>query len=65
MLRKMHAAGHSATQKEVCLLLAQDRSFDAIAAALHISRATAKDYAQRMYCKLKVHSKEELIQALR
>jgi DNA-binding CsgD family transcriptional regulator len=65
MLRNMHAAGLSAKQTEVALLLAQDQSFDAIAAALHISRATAKDYAQRIYRKVNVHSKEELMQVVR
>ena len=65
MLRKMHAIGLSTKQKEVALLLAQDRSFEAIAAALHISVTTAKDYAQRLYRKVNVHSKDELMRALR
>ena len=65
MLRRMHAVGLSAKQKEVGLLLAQDQSFEAIAAALHISVATAKDYAQRIYRKANVHSKDELMRALR
>ena len=60
MLRRMHAVGLSAKQKEVGLA-AQDQSFETIAAALHISVATAKDYAQRIYRKANVHSKDELM----
>ena len=64
MLRKLHAAGLSARQKEVALLLASGRSFDEIATTLHISHATAKDYAQRIYRKVNVHSKEELMRVM-
>jgi len=61
----MHTLGLSAKQKEVGLLLAQDQSFESIAATLHISVTTAKDYAQRIYRKVNVHSKDELMRALR
>ena len=65
MVRRMHTLGLSAKQKEVSLLLAQDQSFESIASTLHISVATAKDYAQRIYRKVNVHSKDELMRALR
>lgn len=65
MMRKMHAAGLSQRQKDVALLLGRNLSFDAIGAQLHISRATAKDYAQRLYRKIGVHTREELLQRVR
>jgi DNA-binding CsgD family transcriptional regulator len=65
MMRNMRAAGLSQRQEQVCLLLARNHSFDAIATELRISHATAKDYADRSYRKLDVHSREELVQRLR
>ena len=65
MMRNMHAAGLSAKQKQVCLLLGQNHSFASIATQLHISHATAKDYADRIYRKLDVHTRDELLQKLR
>ena len=64
MMRKMHAAGLSEKQKEICLLLRQNLSFATIATRLRISHATAKDYADRIYRKLDVHTREEMLQKL-
>ena len=65
MMRNMHAAGLSAKQKQVCMLLGQNHPFASIARQLHISHATAKDYADRIYRKLDVHTRDELLQKLR
>ena len=64
MMRNMHAAGLSEKQKQVCLLLGQNQSFASIATQLHISHATAKDYADRIYRKLDVHTRDELLRKL-
>jgi DNA-binding CsgD family transcriptional regulator len=61
MMRNMRAAGLSEKQKQLCLLLQQNLSFASIAARLHISLATAKDYADRVYRKLDVHTREEAL----
>lgn len=65
MMRNMHDAGLSAMQKNVCLLMAQNHSFESIAKQLHISHSTAKDYAARIYRKLNVHTRDELLHKLR
>lgn len=65
MMRNMHAAGLSEKQEQVCLLLAQNHSFASVATHLHISLATAKDYADRVYRKMDVHTRDELLQKLR
>lgn len=65
MMRNMRAAGLSEKQRQFCLLLAQAQSFDSIAATLGISHATAKDYADRVYRKLDVHTRDELLHKLR
>ena len=64
MMRNMQAAGLSEKQKQACLLLGQNHSFASIATQLHISQATAKDYADRIYRKLDVHTRDELLQKL-
>lgn len=64
MMRNMQAAGLSEKQKQVCLLLGQNHSFASIATQLHISQATAKDYADRIYRKSDVHTRDELLQKL-
>ncbi|WP_286537475.1 helix-turn-helix transcriptional regulator [Variovorax sp. J31P179] len=64
MTRNMQAEGLSDKQKELCLLLARNHSFAAIAAQLHISLATAKDYADRVYRKLDVHTREGALRKL-
>lgn len=65
MMDKMRAAKLSARQKEVCLLLGNNQSLEAIAGRMHISRATVKDYVERIYRKLDVHTSDELLQKLR
>jgi DNA-binding CsgD family transcriptional regulator len=65
LMHNMRAAGLSEKQRQVCLLLAQAQSFDSIATQLCIGHATAKDYADRIYRKLDVHTREELLQKLR
>lgn len=64
MMRNMHAAGLSEKQTRLCLLMQQNQSFKGIAAQLRISVATAKDYADRVYRKLDVHSREEALHKL-
>ncbi|MEO8922053.1 MAG: helix-turn-helix transcriptional regulator [Caldimonas sp.] len=64
-MRQMHAAGLSTRQKEVGLLLAGNRSFAEVGAQLHVTQATAKDYAQRIYRKLDVHSREDFVRTIR
>lgn len=64
MMRRMREAGLSQRQEQVCLLLAQHSTFESIAQRLHVSHATAKDYADRIYRKLDVHTREELLQKL-
>ena len=64
MTRNMRAAGLSDKQAQVCLLLQENRSFAVIAARLRISLATAKDYADRVYRKLDVHTREEALRKL-
>ncbi|WP_213958902.1 hypothetical protein [Variovorax sp. dw_954] len=49
---------------EVATQHSQNRSFAAIAAQLHISLAAAKDYADRVYRKLDVHTREEALRKL-
>lgn len=64
MMRRMREAGLSQRQEQVCLLLAQHSSFESIAKRLQVSHATAKDYADRIYRKLDVHTRGELLQKL-
>lgn len=48
-------------ETEVLLLLARGRSIPYIAETLYVTENTAKTYRQRIYAKLGVHSKQELL----
>jgi len=54
----------SAREQEVCLALAEGLSHIAIAARLHIGPQTVVTYVRRVYEKLGVHSREELLKKL-
>ena len=47
--------------EEVMLLLYKGRSKRKIASELFISENTVREYSRRLYKKLKIHSKEELV----
>lgn len=56
-----HARGLSNRETEVVLLLLEGRSLRFIQNALYISEGTARTHVKRIYAKLEVHSKQELI----
>ena len=47
--------------EEVMLLLYKGRSKRKIASELFISENTVREYSRRLYKKLRIHSKEELV----
>lgn len=51
----------AARETEVLVLLARGRSIPYIAETLYLTENTAKTYRQRIYAKLDVHSKQELL----
>ena len=53
--------GVSGRAREVMLLIAQGRSATRIEQELYISRGTVNTYSHRLYQKLGIHSKQELI----
>ena len=59
--RVAHDHGLAARETEVLLLLARGRSIPYIAETLYLTENTAKTYRQRIYAKLGVHSKQELL----
>ena len=48
-------------EEEVMLLLYKGRSKRKIASELFISENTVREYSRRLYKKLEIHSKEELV----
>ena len=56
-----HTKGLSKRETEVVLLLLEGRSLRFIQKELYISEGTAKTHVKRIYAKLGVHSKQELI----
>jgi len=64
ILRAMRDLPLSPMQKEVALLLAQGVSFEQISKRLHIKPTTVKDHAGKIYMKLDIHQREELLPKL-
>ena len=54
----------SIREQEVCLALADGLSHPAIAAQFHVSPQTVVTYIRRIYEKMGVHSREELLKTL-
>lgn len=55
----------STRESEVLTLLVEGRSVPAIAKELMISQSTVKTHTQRIYRKMNVHSRDELIELVR
>ena len=64
ILRAMHLSPLSPTQKEVALLLAQGLAPEQIRSHLHIKPTTLKDHIGKIYLKLDIHQREELLPKL-
>lgn len=64
LLRGLRDLPLSPTQKEVALMLAQDKSTEDICKRLHIKRTTFKDHLSKIFTKLDVNSREELLPLL-
>ncbi len=61
ILRALRNLPLSPTQKEVALLLAQGVSSEMIGRRLHIKPTTVKDHIGKIYTKLDIHHREELL----
>lgn len=55
----------STREREILLCLLQGFSYKATASELNISEATVQSHIKRLYAKLDVHSRQELIEAVR
>ncbi|MGZ8929333.1 MAG: LuxR C-terminal-related transcriptional regulator, partial [Methylobacter sp.] len=64
ILRSMQSLPLSPTQKEVALLLAQGYSADKIGQRLPIKLTTVKDHIRKIYVKLDIHQRDELMPKL-
>ena len=64
LLRGLKTLPLSPVQMEVCLLLAQNHSQDSIAQRLHIKLTTVKDHVRKIYGKLGIHQRAELLERL-
>lgn len=64
ILRGLRDLPLSPIQKEVALLLAQGMSNPEIGQRLHIKRTTVKDHIGKIFDKLDIHSREELLPLL-
>lgn len=64
ILRAMQNLPLSPTQKEVALLLAQGYASDKIGERLHIKPYTVKDHISKIFTKLDIHHREELLPLL-
>lgn len=64
ILRAMRDMPLSPRQKEVALLIAQGTSFDQIGKCLHIKPTTVKDHVGKLYTKLNISRREELLPLL-
>ena len=64
ILRVMQNLPLSPTQKEVALLLAQGISSEKIGERLHIKLTTVKDHIGKIFTKLDIHHREELLPKL-
>ncbi|MCX7098932.1 MAG: helix-turn-helix transcriptional regulator [Methylococcales bacterium] len=64
ILRALQLLPLSPMQKEVCLLLAQGYSNEKIGERLHIKLTTVKDHVSKLFTKLDIHQREELLAKL-
>ncbi|WP_394753171.1 LuxR C-terminal-related transcriptional regulator [Crenothrix sp.] len=64
ILRALKDVPLSSTPKEVALLLAQNCSNEMICQRLHIKLTTTKDHIRKIFSKLSIHSREELLPLL-
>ena len=64
ILRAMQNQPLSPTQKEVAMLLAQKTSSEKIGERLHIKPSTVKDHISKIFTKLDIHHREELLPKL-
>jgi DNA-binding CsgD family transcriptional regulator len=64
ILRSLQSLPLSPMQKEVALLLAQGYSADKIGQRLHIKLTTVKDHIRKIYVKLDIHQRDELMPKL-
>jgi DNA-binding CsgD family transcriptional regulator len=64
ILRALQALPLSTMQKEVALLLAQGFSNEKIGEHLHIKNTTVKDHLNKIFIKLDIHHREELLPKL-
>ncbi|MBC7793614.1 MAG: helix-turn-helix transcriptional regulator [Clostridia bacterium] len=60
-MRAMQARSLSIRQKQICLMLRQQRSIEDIARETGVSRTTVKDHVKKIYSRFGVHTREELI----
>ncbi|MGY6277906.1 helix-turn-helix transcriptional regulator [Methylomonas sp. MgM2] len=64
ILRRMCESPLSPVQKEVTLLLAHGVALEQICRRLHIKPTTLKDHIRKIYLKLDIHQREELVPKL-
>ncbi|MGY6277900.1 helix-turn-helix transcriptional regulator [Methylomonas sp. MgM2] len=64
ILRAVRVSPLSPTQKEVALWLAQGLALEQIRSRLHIKPTTLKDHIGKIYLKLDIHQREELLPKL-
>lgn len=64
LLRSLQHSALSPTQKEVAMLLTQGISFEQIGQSLHIKPATVKDHVGKIYGKLDVRQRDEVLPKL-
>ncbi len=64
ILRAIRDLPLSPTQKQVALMLAQGVTFEQIGLRLHIKPTTVKDHVGKIYSKLNIHQRDELLPTL-
>ena len=64
ILRAMRNLPLSPTQKEVAMLITQGISSEKIRERLHIKPSTVKDHIGKIFTKLDIHHREELLPKL-
>ncbi|TPQ29825.1 hypothetical protein C2U68_00530 [Methylomonas koyamae] len=64
LLRALRDQPLSPAQREVALLLAQGEPFEKIGQRLHIKMTTVRDHIGKIYTKLNIHQREELLPKL-
>jgi DNA-binding CsgD family transcriptional regulator len=64
ILRILQKQPLSPAQKEVAFLLAQGFTYDKIGEHLHIKFTTVKDHIGKIYSKLDIHARDELLPKL-